>query len=78
MKLKKEEPKNEDKKDESEKDKPSTTGPKPFFEETINCAFCGRPNKVSAVRETITPSVPAQRSIAVFVEKDTQTKLDEH
>ena len=74
MKVKKEEHKKDEKKDEERTEK----GPKPFFEETINCAFCGRPNKVSAVRETITPSVPAQRSIEVFVEKDTQTKLNEH
>ncbi len=78
MNVKKEESQKDEKKDESEKDNPSTTGPKPFFEETINCAYCGKPNKVSAVRETITPSVPAQRTIEVFVEKDTQTKLNEH
>lgn len=57
------------------KEKSKKKGPKPFFEEHINCAWCGKPNIVRGVKETVVPSVPAQRTIEVFVEKDTQTKL---
>ena len=49
---------------------------KPFFEEIIKCEHCGKFNKVSAVRETIQQAVPAQKTIEVFVEKESQTTLD--
>lgn len=48
---------------------------KPFFEHTVKCAWCGKPNKVKAIKETVEPAVPAQRTLDVFVEKDTQTSL---
>lgn len=61
--------------DEKEKTKKV---PKAFFEETIACAWCGKSNKVRGVKEVTVPAVPAQRTIEVFVEKETQTKLDDH
>lgn len=49
---------------------------KPFFEEIITCKHCGKFNKISAVRTTITPAVPANKTLEVFVEKESQTTLD--
>ena len=50
---------------------------KPFLEETIYCPYCDKSIKVTAVKEVTVPAVPAQRTIEVFAEKDTQTKLDD-
>ena len=45
------------KKGDKEKDEKSKKGPKPFLEETINCAWCGKPNLITGIKETITPAV---------------------
>ena len=61
----------------AEEGETSKKGPKPFFEETICCAWCGKPNIVSGIKETVVPAVPAQRKIVALVEKDLQKKLNE-
>lgn len=46
-----------------------------FFNECIECAHCGKKNRVKAVRETVAPAVKAERVLNVTVEKETQTSL---
>lgn len=52
-------------------------GKKPFLEEHVNCAWCGKPNVVRAERRVVTPGVPAQTKLEVFVEKDDQKNVDD-
>ena len=42
----------------------------------ITCAWCGRENKVTVTKETITKPEPGEYEISMTVEKADQTKLE--
>jgi len=55
----------------------SKPGEKTLFEQHVKCPYCSRPIITRVVKKTISPSVKGQTEILGYVEKDSQSTLEE-
>ena len=55
----------------------SKPGVKTIYEQHVKCPYCSRPIITRVVKKTISPSVKGQTEILGYVEKDSQSTLEE-